>query len=281
VIIAYDDSDGWYDHQMSPIVNPSAAPADQLNGAGACGHSRTPITENDRCGYGPRQPLLVISPYAKQDFVDHSLTDQTSILRFIEDNWQLGQIGGQSFDARAGSLGNMFDFDPNDKPAPKLFLDPTSGLVLKKAPTDIGPLGTAPNGPAPTPTPTATSTSTSGTSTVSGTVGDAPAPRGAVQDAAATHGAAAKIALSCTTRGGGRKVTISCSAEHVPAGATALRFRIVKGARVLATAATRLSHGRAKVTLKSRRPLKGRFTLRIAISHAGGVAGVTRTIRLG
>lgn len=41
----------------------------------------------DRCGYGPRQPLLVISPYAKVNFVDHTITDQSSILRFVEDNW--------------------------------------------------------------------------------------------------------------------------------------------------------------------------------------------------
>jgi hypothetical protein len=52
-----------------------------------------------RCGYGQRLPLLVISPYAKVDYVDHSLTDQTSILQFIEDNWNLGRIGSSSFDA--------------------------------------------------------------------------------------------------------------------------------------------------------------------------------------
>jgi phospholipase C len=275
VIIAYDDSDGWYDHQMSPIVSPSANTADQLNGAGRCGNVKDATAYPDRCGYGPRQPLLVISPYAKQNFVDHSLTDQASIVRFIEDNWQLGRIGDQSFDARAGSIGNMFDFDPNDKPAPKLFLDPTTGTVLDKAPSGIAPLGSAPS---VTPTPTATATSTSTTTTVSGAVGATPAP--APQGAVATK--APKISLSCRTSGGGHRVTISCSATHVSAGATALRFRIVKHDTVLATAATRLSHGHAKVTLKAKRALKkGRYTLRIAISHAGGVAGVTRTIELG
>ena len=38
-----------------------------------------------RCGHGPRQPLLVISPFAKSNFVDHSLTDQSSIIHFIEE----------------------------------------------------------------------------------------------------------------------------------------------------------------------------------------------------
>ena len=98
---------------MSPITSPSAATSDALNGAGKCGNVPAGSTAYpDRCGYGPRQPLLVISPYAKANYVDHALTDQTSVLKFIEDNWQLGRIGDQSFDARAGSIGNMFDFNP-------------------------------------------------------------------------------------------------------------------------------------------------------------------------
>jgi phospholipase C len=60
--------------------------------------------------------------------VDSTLTDQTSILRFIEDNWSLGRLGDQSFDAMAGSILNMFDF--NGQPAPPLFLDPQTGLVV-------------------------------------------------------------------------------------------------------------------------------------------------------
>ena len=64
----------------------------------------------DRCGPGPRQPLVVISPYAKKNFVDHTQTDQASILRFIEDNWHTGQIGDASADATAGSVNAMFNF---------------------------------------------------------------------------------------------------------------------------------------------------------------------------
>jgi phospholipase C len=57
--------------------------------------------------------------------VDHTLTDQTSILRFIEDNWSLGRIGEQSGDALAGPLDGMFDFR---KPhAQALILDPKTG----------------------------------------------------------------------------------------------------------------------------------------------------------
>jgi phospholipase C len=74
--------------------------------------------------------LLVISPYAKKNFVDHTLTDQASILRFIEDNWKLGRIGDHSFDAVAGSLNNMFDFHHGPRNE-KLFLDPITGEPKK------------------------------------------------------------------------------------------------------------------------------------------------------
>jgi phospholipase C len=124
VIIAYDDSDGWYDHQMGPIVSQSNTAVDTLTGVGSCGTAPTGAYEG-RCGYGPRLPLLVVSPFAKRNFVDSSTTDQSSILRFIEDNWNLGRIGDQSFDERAGSLNNLFDFSAAR--AGRLFLDPASG----------------------------------------------------------------------------------------------------------------------------------------------------------
>jgi phospholipase C len=128
VIIAYDDSDGWYDHAMDVVVNQSDVSDDGLTGPGTCGVTAKGGTPG-RCGYGPRLPLLVISPWAKQNYVDHRLTDQSSILRFIEDNWDLGRIGGESFDTKAGTLTGLFDFE--DKPHfGKVILDPATGLVL-------------------------------------------------------------------------------------------------------------------------------------------------------
>jgi phospholipase C len=142
VVIMYDDSDGWYDHQMSPIVNPSAVlnmaspgDGDQLNAPGVCGHG-TPLGGiQGRCGYGPRLPLLVVSPFAKANFVDHTLTDQSSVLRFIEENWGAGQIGGGSFDQLAGPIWNMFDFDNyrfkySGFRQRQLILDPATGLPV-------------------------------------------------------------------------------------------------------------------------------------------------------
>jgi phospholipase C len=125
VIIAYDDSDGWYDHVVPPIVNGSNSAADAFSGSGACGNSPagSPV---GRCGYGQRLPLLVISRHARTGYVDHSITDQTSILQFIEDNWNLGRIGGSSFDALAGSLLGLFEFQDGGD-ARKLYLDPSTG----------------------------------------------------------------------------------------------------------------------------------------------------------
>src|SRR5260370_916524 len=138
VIIAYDDSDGWYDHVMGPIVNQSnVTDDDHLLGAGNCGTPK-PVdaagdTHNGRCGYCPRLPLLVISPFRRRNYVDHRVTDQSSILRFIEDNWSLGRIGSGSTDAIAGTLNGLFDFDAAG-PNHKLFLDPATGQILNSEP---------------------------------------------------------------------------------------------------------------------------------------------------
>jgi phospholipase C len=156
VIILYDDSDGWYDHQMPPIVNPSFSgqvdkvnTVDTLNAPGVCNTSNgfqqgrtTPASPlngafgqpvQGRCGYGTRMPFLVVSPFAKRNHVDHTLTDQTSVLRFIEDNWLHGeriQPGG-SFDTIAGTLEHMFDFDDRHEDNPrKVILDETTGTVV-------------------------------------------------------------------------------------------------------------------------------------------------------
>ncbi len=139
IIINYDDSDGWYDHQMNPIVNSSsltnsnqAQYGDNLTGTGKCGNGAPLLTDDNgnpiqgRCGYGPRLVFMVISPYAKQNYVDHTMTDQSSIIRFVEDNWGLPRIGNGSYDAIAGPVINMFDFADSANAAP-LILNPATG----------------------------------------------------------------------------------------------------------------------------------------------------------
>jgi phospholipase C len=112
IVITYDDSDGWYDHQPSKIVNGSN---DSTLDSALCTSVKVGLGgRNDRCGYGPRLPMVVISPYTRQNHVSHNLTDQSSVINFVEDNWLHGQrIGGGSFDKIAGSLdvpGGLLDF---------------------------------------------------------------------------------------------------------------------------------------------------------------------------
>jgi phospholipase C len=148
VVIAYDDSDGWYDHVMPPIVNQSSSSADALTTIAttvsgvttvtqSCGNGATALPGNQgsspaqgRCGYAIRQPLLVISPYSRENFVDHTLTDQTSVLRFIEDNWLFGErTGAGSYDNIANSIIQMFDFtNCRSGEDQKVILDTTTGL---------------------------------------------------------------------------------------------------------------------------------------------------------
>ena len=67
--------------------------------------------------------------WVKVNYVDHQLTDQTSILHFIEDNWNLGRIGDNSFDEKAGSILNMFNFTKTHY-AEKLFLNSNNGKIV-------------------------------------------------------------------------------------------------------------------------------------------------------
>jgi phospholipase C len=140
VIVAYDDSDGWYDHAYSGVRNPSLSPADNLinttfTGAtsGQCGPSpqtKAPLAgEQGRCGFGPRQPLLVISPFARHNHVDHNLSDVASIINLVEFNWRLPGISG-SADQVLGrfDLAGMFRF--HGRRNEELLLNPATGRPI-------------------------------------------------------------------------------------------------------------------------------------------------------
>jgi phospholipase C len=94
----------------------------------------THVVSNGRCGPGTRTPFILISPWAKTNFVDHTMITQASVVKFIEDNWLGGQrLGGGSFDATAGSITNMLNTTGNN---PTVFLDQTFGTKLAAAPTN-------------------------------------------------------------------------------------------------------------------------------------------------
>ncbi len=151
VFINYDDSDGWYDHVYSGVTNPSLSVADNLTNtsftvpttgtSGQCGpkpQASAPLGgEQGRCGFGPRLPLLVISPFAKHNYVDHNLSDQASMINFVEYNWGLTGISGSFDQALHGTdqsegvpfdLAGMFRF--GDRSGRSLFLDPTTGQPM-------------------------------------------------------------------------------------------------------------------------------------------------------
>ena len=140
IIIAYDDSDGWYDHAfVKPQHSSHDTSADQLDASGQCGTDPAPIglkgkPVNGRCGPGTRTPLLVLSPWAKRNAIDHTLLTQSSVLRFIENNWLDGaRIGGGSFDQDAQDLDGLFDFTHKPDATP-LYLAPKDGSILRDEP---------------------------------------------------------------------------------------------------------------------------------------------------
>jgi len=134
IVINYDDSDGWYDHVAPTILNGSK---DASNDSAICTTSSAPAAGGyaDRCGPSQRLPFLVISPFSKQNYVDHTSIEQTSITKFIEDNWSTGRIGDSSFDERAGSLAGFFDFKHPQQRAVVLADD---GSVAKVIPVHVG-----------------------------------------------------------------------------------------------------------------------------------------------
>jgi phospholipase C len=143
IVIAYDDSDGFYDHVAPPILNYDSenVPGPVVDGqqwpGDQCappipGTGQTVDPHTGRCGLGPRLPLLLLGPAVRANTVDHTLVDTTSLLRMIEDRFAGGQrIGGGSFDVRAGSLLNGPDFTHDEGTEP-LILDPSTGEPIRR-----------------------------------------------------------------------------------------------------------------------------------------------------
>ena len=86
--ITYDDWGGWYDHVPPPQVD-------------------------DR-GLGFRVPALMVSPYARMGYIDHTQLEHTSILKFIEENWSLSPLATR--DAKANNFTSAFDFSMPPRP---------------------------------------------------------------------------------------------------------------------------------------------------------------------
>ncbi|HEY2505983.1 MAG TPA: alkaline phosphatase family protein [Streptosporangiaceae bacterium] len=130
IVITYDDSDGWYDHQAPKIVNGSD---DSSIDAAICSSVAVAVgSGNGRCGYSQRLPMIVISPYTRENYVSSNQTNTASVVKFIEDNWLNGERIPNSFDATSGSLdapGGLLDFHGRPHFQPVL-LNPTTGAVV-------------------------------------------------------------------------------------------------------------------------------------------------------
>jgi len=82
IIVTYDENGGLWDHVAPPKV--------------------------DRWGPGSRIPVIVISPFAKRGFIDHTQYDNTSVLKLIENRFKLEPLTDR--DAKADGLSNAFTF---------------------------------------------------------------------------------------------------------------------------------------------------------------------------
>jgi phospholipase C len=83
IFLTWDDYGGFFDHVPPPSV--------------------------DAFGYGPRVPMIVISPYARPGYISHYTYDFTSVLKFIEERWGTGHLTAR--DDHADDMLDVFDFN--------------------------------------------------------------------------------------------------------------------------------------------------------------------------
>ena len=277
IVLSWDDSDGWYDQVMPPIVRDSASPADKISGEGKCGsHAEEEAAslgksfQNDRCGYGPRIPMMVISPWAKQNYIDNSLTDQTSIIKFVEENWSLGTLGNQSDDATTGTIENMFEFN-GDKRAPAIELSPITGE----------PMADSVNGQLPmTNEPVGGSNSNgggdgSGKGSEGGGWNGESSPEGSGGNGNGGNGSGSKGGSGGNGGKGGK-------GSH-----SSLRLRMTRDGKVYANQLVPVTGGKANFVVRPSKKLgKGSYTLLLAfdstqLAQSGQVVAQRKTVKVG
>ena len=84
IIVTYDENGGLWDHVAPPAI--------------------------DRWGPGTRVPALLISPFARRGFIDHTVMDTTAILKLIETRYGLKPLGTR--DAASVDMTEAFDLQP-------------------------------------------------------------------------------------------------------------------------------------------------------------------------
>jgi phospholipase C len=107
IVVLWDDWGGFYDHVAPPQL--------------------------DYQGLGFRVPMLVISPYARPGYISHTQYEFASILKFVEHNWGLGQLG--TYDTRATGIDNMFNFKQQPKRFVKIAAKYSKQFFLNEKPS--------------------------------------------------------------------------------------------------------------------------------------------------
>jgi phospholipase C len=105
VILTFDESGGFYDHVPPPQV----------------------VLSGDEVGLGPRVPTLVISPFARSNYVSHHTYDHASVVRFIEDLF----LDGTHLNERSATAGDLRDMLDLSLRTPPLLLDPKTGKPIE------------------------------------------------------------------------------------------------------------------------------------------------------
>jgi phospholipase C len=140
----YDEHGGYYDHvPPPPAIAPDDIPPDLAAGDIPGAYDR----------YGFRVPAVVVSPYARPNYVSSTVRDHTAILKFIERKWNIGALTFR--DANADDLFDCLNFV-----SPPAFLDPPTlpepALAASDAPVCTpGDPGTIPPPSAVSPAPSA------------------------------------------------------------------------------------------------------------------------------
>jgi phospholipase C len=111
IVVLWDDWGGFYDHVPPPLYD-------------------------DQGGLGFRFPMIIISPYVTAH-VEHTQYETASVLKFIENNWNLTTLGQE--DERATSIGNAFNFNQNPRPFKKIPADYSKAFFLHQKPSGLPP----------------------------------------------------------------------------------------------------------------------------------------------
>ena len=107
-IFTFDESGGLYDHVApQPTVSPDGIAPIDIPAGSICSTTKGPTCDFVYTGY--RIPLTVISPFAKKNYVSHTVADSTAILKFIETRFKLPALNKR--DAAQMDMTEFFDFN--------------------------------------------------------------------------------------------------------------------------------------------------------------------------